>query len=87
MVDQLQQQFVPIDRLPAAADHHFQSSRGEPSSVNARHAGHDNHIPPTDQRRRRASRSAVDVIVDGRILLDVNVACGMYAPAGSSRNS
>ena len=38
-----------------------------------RHRGHDHHVPPREQRRRGGVAQAVDLLVDRRVLLDVEV--------------
>ena len=42
-------------------------------TVNARHAGHDDHVVALDQRAGRGVAHAVDLLVHRRILLDIGV--------------
>jgi len=42
-------------------------------AVDARHGRHDDHIPPLEERHRRRVAQPVDLLIHGRILLDVRV--------------
>jgi hypothetical protein len=48
-------------------------------AVDARDRGDDHDVAARQQRRRRRQPQPRDVVVLGRVLLDVQVACGMYA--------
>ena len=73
-VDQLPEQLVAVVLLP-----HRQVDepllvllrRAEP--VDARDRGDDHRVAPREERRRRGMPQAVDVVVAGRVLLDVEV--------------
>ena len=74
-IEQFQQQFVPVDRLARPQrDHHFQIVLRRTEPINAGDAGDDDHIPPTDQRRRRREPQPIDLFVDRRVFLYVDVA-------------
>ena len=75
--DQLAQQPVAIDHL--ALVQRLQVlvvglRRAE--AEDAGHAGHDHHVAAGEQRRRGRVAQAVDLLVDGRVLLDVEVLAG-----------
>ncbi len=57
-------------------------------AVDARHGGHDDHVAPLEQGVGGGVAQPVDLVVAGRVLLDVRVATGAGRPrAGSSRSS
>ena len=47
---------------------------GRTEAVDARHRGDDDHVPAGEQRRGGCVAEPVDLVVDGRVLLDVGVA-------------
>ncbi len=75
--DQLPQQRIAVDELTLAQRLQVLVvglRRTQP--VDAGHAGHDQDIPAREQRRRRRVAQAVDLLVDRRVLLDVEVPAG-----------
>ncbi len=73
-VDQLPQQRVAIDDLAhLEPDHHRLVILRRTQAIDARHARHDDHVPPADQGTRRRQPHPVDLFVDRGILLDVDV--------------
>ncbi len=75
--DELVQQRVAIDRLAASQQLHValvDVRRAE--AVDARDRGHHDHVAAGEHSRRRRMAQAVDLGVDRRILLDVEVAAG-----------
>ena len=48
-------------------------------AVDARHRGHHDHVTAGEHRRRGGVAQAVDLLVDRRVLLDVQVLLGTYA--------
>ena len=74
-VDQLGQHLVAIDRLPdVQADHHRPIVLGRAQAVDARDAGHDDHVAAADQRAGGGQPQPVDLLVDRGVFLDVDVA-------------
>ena len=74
-VDQLHQHLVAIDHHPAAkADHHRLVVVGRAQAVDARHAGHDDHVLAAHQRAGGGQPQAVDLLIDRGVFLDVDVA-------------
>ena len=49
---------------------------GRAQAVDARHAGHHDHVPSGEEAGRGGVAEAVDLVVDRRVLLDVGVARG-----------
>ena len=76
-VDELAQQLVAVD-LAALDDHLAVVVVGlrRAQAEDARHGGHDDHVPAGEQRRRGGVAQPVDLLVDGRVLLDVQVLRG-----------
>ncbi len=61
--------------MPAAqADHHRLVILRRAQAVDARHAGHDDHVAAADQRAGGRQPQPVDLLVDRGVLLDVDVA-------------
>ena len=58
---------------PAGATIFSQVVLGRAQAVDAADAGDDDHVPAQEQRRGRRVAQAVDLVVDGRVLLDVEV--------------
>ncbi len=56
------------------ADHHRLVILGRAQAVDARHAGHDDHVAPADQRTGGRQPQPVDLLIDRGVLLDVNIA-------------
>ena len=76
-VDQLEQQFVSIDLVPdLQRDHHVEIVFRRTQTVNATHAGDDDDVSTTDERACRQQPQPVDLFVDRRIFLDVDVPRG-----------
>ncbi len=74
-VDQLAEHLVAIDLLPAPqADHHRPVIFGRAQAVDARHAGHDDHVAAAHQGAGGRQPQAVDLLVDRGVFLDVDVA-------------
>jgi hypothetical protein len=61
--------------LPATT-HHGAVVLGRAQAVDARHAGHDDHVAAADQGAGGGQAQAVDLVVDRGVLLDVDVALG-----------
>ena len=73
--DELAQQLVAVDE--AALDQHLAVrvvGLGRAEAEDARHRGDDHHVAAREQRRRRGVAQPVDLLVDRRVLLDVEVA-------------
>ena len=78
MSTSLREHLVAIDRLAQLqADHHRAVVFGRAQSVDARYAGHDDHVAAAHQRAGGRQPQAVDLLVDRGVLLDVDVALGM----------
>ena len=76
-IDQFGQHFVAVDRLARLeADHHGAIVFGRSEAIDAGDAGHDDHVPPAHQRAGGGQTEAFDLLVDRRVLLDVDVALG-----------
>ena len=74
-VDQLGQHLVAVDRLAdLQADHHRPVVLGRAQAVDARDAGHDDHVAAAHQRAGGGQPQPVDLLVDRGVLLDVDVA-------------
>ena len=74
-VDEAQQQFVAVDDLALGQDDHLAlviARRAQ--AVDARDAGDDDHILAADQGAGGGQAQPVDVLVDQRVFLDVDVA-------------
>ena len=78
----LQVDEVAQDRVAPvlAADPQLEDGRAvvhrRAQAVDARHAGHDDHVAPLEQGVRRGVPQPVDLVVARRVLLDVRVAPG-----------
>ena len=71
------QQRGAVDDLAFFHEHgHLGIQVGRTQAVDAGDAGDDNHIGARHERGGRGQAQAVDVLVDGRIFFDVNVARG-----------
>ena len=76
-VDQLAQHVVAVDVLAGCADHHaLQVVLGRAEAEDAAHAGHDDGVAPHEQGVGGGVAQAVDLVVDRRVFLDVEVALG-----------
>ena len=74
-VHQAQQQLLAVDGLALdQADHHALVIAGRTQAVDARDAGDDDDVLAADQGAGGGQAQAVDVLVDERVLLDVDVA-------------
>ena len=75
--DELAQDLVAVDALAALErQHHAVIGLGRAQAVDARDAGDDDDVAALEQRPRRREAHAVDLVVDGRFLLDVRVGGG-----------
>ena len=73
-LDQLAQQRLAADRLAALErQQHAVVGLRRAEAVDARDAGDDDDVAPLEQRPRRRQAHAIDLVVDGRFLLDVRV--------------
>ena len=73
-VDQLAQHLVAVDRLADLQEHHLlEVVLGRTEAVDAAHAGDDDDVAAQEERGRRRVAQPVDLVVDGRVLLDVEV--------------
>ncbi len=73
-IDELLQNAVALDRIPLVQAHqHFAVVLRRAQTVDARHGRHDNHVLAVHQRVGGGKTEALDLLVDGRILLDVRV--------------
>ena len=76
-LDELPQNLVAVDALsPLERQQHAVVRLRRAEAVDARHAGDDDDVAPLEQRARRRQPHAVDLVVDGRFLLDVGVGGG-----------
>ncbi len=76
-LDQPPQQRFPRRLLPLLQHHQHPVIRfWRPDAVNARNAGHNDYVAPLEQRPRRAHPQLVQLVVDRRFLLDVDVCRG-----------
>ena len=75
--DELAQQSVAVDQLAAAQDLHVELvGLRRPQTEDARHRGDHDHVAPREHGGRGRVAQAVDLLVDRRVLLDVQVARG-----------
>ena len=73
--DEFAQQLVAVDLLAALEDLHVHLVRlRRAEAVDARHRRHHDHVAAREHRRGRGVAQAVDLLVDRRVLLDVQVA-------------
>ena len=73
-LDQLAQQRVAVDALAALEEHqHVEVRLGRAEAVDAGDAGDDDDVVALEQRLGRRVAHLVDLVVDGRVLLDVGV--------------
>ena len=73
-VDELAQHLVALDGLAdLQEDHLLEVVLGRAQAVDAAHAGDDDDVAAQEQRRGGRVAQAVDLVVDGRVLLDVEV--------------
>ncbi len=73
-IDQLAQHAVaPVATAGAQAHHRGAVVDRRAQAIDARDAGHDDHIPALEERPRRGMAKLVDLVVARRILLDVRV--------------
>ena len=74
-VDELHQQVIAVD-APASFEchHHRTVVVRRTQTVNAGHARHDHHVAATHQRTGRRQSQPIDLLVDRRVFLDVDVA-------------
>jgi hypothetical protein len=76
-VDQLAQDEVAVVLLPhLEVDHPLAPFLRGAESVDARHRGDDDHVPACEERRGGGEPETRDVVVLGRVLLDVQVGLG-----------
>lgn len=76
-VDELHEQLVAIDPLAdAERNHHFKVVFRRAEAVDAGDAGDDDDIAAADERARGEEAEAVDLLVDGGVFFDVDVALG-----------
>ena len=74
---QLPEQLIPVDRLPALEDLHVHLVHlRRAQAVDARHRGDHDRVPAREHRRRGRVPEPIDLLVDGRVLLDVQVPAG-----------
>ena len=72
--DQLSEQLVALDPLAHLEQLHLLAVElRRPDSVDARHRGDDHDVAPGEQRRGRRVAEPIDLVVDRRVLLDVEV--------------
>ena len=75
MSTSLSKQFVAVDRVShAQRDHHLEIVLGRAQAVDAAHAGDHDHIPAADEGAGCHQPQPVDLLVDRRVLLDIDVA-------------
>ena len=73
-VDQLAQHLVAVDGVAdAEQDHLLEVVLGRAQAVDAAHAGDDDHVATQKQRGGGRVAQPVDLVVDRRVLLDVQV--------------
>src|SRR5574341_509155 len=73
-VHELPKHVVPLDALPLFEEQeHAMTGFRRSQTVDARDRGDDDHVVPLEQRVRRGVAHAVDLLVDGRVLLDIGV--------------
>ena len=88
-VHQLGEDGLAADLLPAFhGEQHVHVILGRAQAVDAGDAGDDDDIAAGEQGAGGGEAEALDLLIDGGILLDVGVACaGCRPPAGSNRSS
>ena len=75
VVHELLQQDIPAKRVMLAQrDSHLGEVLGRAQAVDAGHAGDHDHVAPRDERACGRDAEALDLLVDGRVLLDEGVA-------------
>ena len=75
-IDELMNHLVPVLFHPRAqGNNHFFIIDGTSQTINAGHRRHNDHVIPLRKRRRRRMAQLINLIVDGRVLLNVSV-CG-----------
>ena len=73
-VDEMAQDGVaPVLATDAEAQHGRAVVHRRAEAVDARHGGHDDHVPSLEQRVGRGMAQPVDLVVAARVLLDVRV--------------
>ena len=73
----LPQNPVPIRLLPLVqGKHHLMVAFRGPKTIDAGHAGNNDHIPPLEQGAGRRVAQFIDLVIDGGILLDIGVRGG-----------
>src|SRR5205807_10319375 len=73
-VDELAEELVAVDHVALPEQSHLLVVLlRRAQAVDAGDAGHDDHVAPSEQRRRGGVPEAVDLVVDRRVLLDVEV--------------
>jgi hypothetical protein len=71
---QFSQDLVAVDPLAdLEREQHAVVRLGRPQAVDARHTGHDDDVAALEERPRGRQPHPVDLVVDGRFLLDVRV--------------
>ncbi len=74
LLDELAQGLVAVDRLARLEEHDaLEVVLGRAEAVDAAHAGDDDDVAAQEERRRRRVPQPVDLVVDRRVLLDVQV--------------
>jgi hypothetical protein len=75
--DELAQQLVAVDLVALAQDLQVVVvGPRRPEAEDGRDAGHDDHVAAREERRRGRVAQPIDLLVDGRVLLDVEVLGG-----------
>ena len=73
----MREQVAPVQGLPLAHEEQHPVVRlGRAEAVDAGDGGHDDHVPPLEEAAGRGEAHPVDLVVDGRFLLDVGVGLG-----------
>src|SRR5438094_1342558 len=73
--DELAQEVVAVDHVALAQDLHVHLvGLGRAEAEDGADAGDDDDVAPGEERGRRRVAQAVDLLVDGRVLLDVEIA-------------
>ena len=76
-VHELQEHLVAVHHVSQAeVDHHLAIVLGRAQAVDARHAGHHDHVLAADQGAGARQPKPLDLLVDRGVLLDVDVALG-----------
>ncbi len=74
---ELGQELAPVEGLPLAhEEQHPVVGLGRAQAVDAGDGGHDDHVAPLEEAAGGAEAHPVDLLVDGRFLLDVGVGLG-----------